>query len=30
MKKGVYGIAGLVPDRTKDNGQIDSWDEVKA
>ena len=30
MKKGVYGIAGVWPDRTKNNGVIDSEKEVYA
>lgn len=30
MKKGVYGIAGVYPDRTKNNGVIDSDKEVYA
>lgn len=28
MKKGVYGIAGVYPDRTKNDGKIDSEKEV--
>ena len=28
MNTGVYGIAGLVPDKTKNNGAIDSEQEV--
>lgn len=30
MKNGIYGIAGVWPDRTKDNGVIDSEKEVYA
>lgn len=30
MKNGVYGIAGVWPDRTKNNGVIDSEKEVYA
>lgn len=28
MKKGIYGIAGVYPDRTKNDGKIDSEKEV--
>lgn len=28
MKNGVYGIAGVYPDRTKNDGKIDSEKEV--
>lgn len=28
MKQGVYGIAGLYPDRTKNDGKVDSEQEI--
>lgn len=28
MEKGTYGIAGIAPDKTKDNGVVDSEKEV--